>query len=197
MQNGQFFPQNALFIHFSYEYRTFLIHSKIHSIVRQKYSFKEFIHSIVRKKYLFKECIHSNNNLIIHSMKIFIFLKNAVSATPTWHEMMIEDCRVSPGCKQGPVCETSWWLKASPSPLASASSTSLSWSSSSNFFSSSHTKEALWSTSIIVTLSSKCTWTKVTCDLRHSSLPVGRISCCVTTCNSQIMYFHHFSSTGF
>ena len=103
----------------------------------------------------------------------------------SWHEMMIEDCRVSPGCKQGPVCETSWWLKASPSPLASASSTSLSWSSSSNFFSSSHTKEALRSTSIIVTLSSKCTWTKVTCDLRHSSLPVGRISCCVTTCNSQ------------
>ena len=37
MQNGQFFPQNALFIHFSYEYRTFLIHSKIHSIVWQKY----------------------------------------------------------------------------------------------------------------------------------------------------------------
>ena len=68
MQNGPFFPQNALFIHFSYEYRTFLIHSKIHSIVRQKYSFKEFI--------------HSKNNLIIHSMKIFIFLKNAVSATP-------------------------------------------------------------------------------------------------------------------
>ena len=32
----------------------------------------------------FKEFIHSKNNLIIHSMKIFIFLKNAVSATPTW-----------------------------------------------------------------------------------------------------------------
>ena len=73
MQNGQFFPQNALFIHFSYEYRTFLIHSKIHSIVRQKYSFKEFI--------------HSKNNLIIHSMKIFIFKKNAVLATPQgWWE---------------------------------------------------------------------------------------------------------------
>ena len=68
MQNGQFFPQNAPFIHFSYEYHTFLIHSKIHSIVQQKYSFKEFIHS---KKYL-----------IIHSIKIFIFLKNAVSLTP-------------------------------------------------------------------------------------------------------------------
>ena len=58
MQNGQFFPQNAPFIHFSYEYRTFLIHSKIHSIVRQKYSFKEFIHSIVRQK------IHSKNLFI-------------------------------------------------------------------------------------------------------------------------------------
>ena len=49
MQNGPFFPQNALFIHFSYEYRYFLIHSKNHSRVRQKYSFKEFIHSIVRQ----------------------------------------------------------------------------------------------------------------------------------------------------
>ena len=42
MQNGAFFTRNALFIHFPYEYRTFLIHS----IVRQKYSFREFIHSI-------------------------------------------------------------------------------------------------------------------------------------------------------
>ena len=67
MQNGPFFPQNALVIHFSYEYRTFFIHSKIHSIVRQKYSFKEFIHSIVRQKYSFKEFIHSKNNLMIDS----------------------------------------------------------------------------------------------------------------------------------
>ena len=37
-QNGLFFPKNAPFIHFSYEYRTFLLHSKINSIVRQKYS---------------------------------------------------------------------------------------------------------------------------------------------------------------
>ena len=58
MQNGAFFTQNALFIHFSYEYRTFFIHSKIHSIVRQKYSFKEFIHSIVQQK------IHSKNLFI-------------------------------------------------------------------------------------------------------------------------------------
>ena len=34
------------------------------------------------EKYSFKECIHSKNNQIIHSMKIFIFLKSAVSATP-------------------------------------------------------------------------------------------------------------------
>ena len=34
------------------------------------------------EKYSFKECIHSKNNQIIHSMKIFIFFKNAVSATP-------------------------------------------------------------------------------------------------------------------
>ena len=66
MQNGPFFPQNALFIHFSYEYRTFLIHSKIHSIVRQKYSFKEFIHSIVRKN------IHSKNVFIQKIIRLFI-----------------------------------------------------------------------------------------------------------------------------
>ena len=68
MQNGAFFTQNALFIHFSYEYCTFLIHSKIHSIVQQKYSFKEFI--------------HSKNNLIIHSIKILIFLKKCRIADP-------------------------------------------------------------------------------------------------------------------
>ena len=66
MQNGQFFPQNTPFIHFSYEYRTFLIHSKIHSIVRQKYSFKEFIHSIVRKN------IHSKNVFIQKIIRLFI-----------------------------------------------------------------------------------------------------------------------------
>ena len=34
---------------------------------------------------------------------------------------------------------------------------------------------------------------KVTCCLRHSSLPVVRISCCVTTCNSQQKCtFHYF-----
>ena len=42
----------------------FLIHEKIHSIVQQKYSFKEFI--------------NSKNNLIIHSIRILIFWKNAV-----------------------------------------------------------------------------------------------------------------------
>ena len=66
MQNGPFFPQNALVIHFSYEYRTFFIHSKIHSIVRQKYSFKEFIHSIVRQK------IHSKNLFIQKIIWLFI-----------------------------------------------------------------------------------------------------------------------------
>ena len=66
MQNGPFFPQNALVIHFSYECRTFFIHSKIHSIVRQKYSFKEFIHSIVRKN------IHSKNVFIQKIIRLFI-----------------------------------------------------------------------------------------------------------------------------
>ena len=79
---GRFFPLKTHFYSYFLQIMHFLIHSKIHSIVRQKYSFKEFIHSIVWQKYSFKEFIHSKNNLIIHSMKIFIFLKNAVSATP-------------------------------------------------------------------------------------------------------------------
>ena len=66
LQNGPFFPQNALVIHFSYEYPTFFIHSKIHSIVRQKYSFKEFIHSIVRQQ------IHSKNVFIQKIIWLFI-----------------------------------------------------------------------------------------------------------------------------
>ena len=41
LKMGSFFPQNALFIHFSYEFCTFLIHSKFHSIVQQKYSLKK------------------------------------------------------------------------------------------------------------------------------------------------------------
>ena len=44
----------------------FLIHSKTHSIVRQKYSFKEFIHSIVRKN------IHSKNVFIQKIIRLFI-----------------------------------------------------------------------------------------------------------------------------
>ena len=80
---GRFFTQNVLFIHFSYEYRPFLIHSKIHSIVQQKYSFKK--NSFKKKaEHSFKENIHSKVFLIIHSMKIFIFLKNAVPPTPSW-----------------------------------------------------------------------------------------------------------------
>ena len=89
---GRFFPQNALVIHFSYEYRTFLIHSKIHSIVQQKYSFKEFIHSKKHANYSFKDFIHSkkiqNNSFkkfihsrkskIIHSKKLFIQMKNGL-----------------------------------------------------------------------------------------------------------------------
>jgi hypothetical protein len=66
----------GFFIHFSYEYCTFLIHSKIHSIVRQKYSFKEFI--------------HSKNNLIIHSLKIFNFcLKGRIGHPET---LASKDC---------------------------------------------------------------------------------------------------------
>ena len=37
----------------------FVIHSIIHSIVQQKYSFKKFIHSKKHANYSFKEFIHS------------------------------------------------------------------------------------------------------------------------------------------
>ena len=70
-----------------------MIHLRIHSIVRQKYSFKEFIHSKIIKKYSFKEFIHSKKiqnysfkefihsrkSKIIHSKKIFIQVKNRLS----------------------------------------------------------------------------------------------------------------------
>ena len=77
-----------------------MIHLRIHSIVRQKYSFKEFIHSKIIKKYSFKEFIHSKKiqnysfkefihsrkSKIIHSKKIFIQVKNRLSprASHSW-----------------------------------------------------------------------------------------------------------------
>ena len=67
MQNGPFFPQNALVINFSYEYRTFFIHSK-------KYSFQK--------------------NLIIHSLKIFNFcLKGSIGHPET---LASKDCEKRP-----------------------------------------------------------------------------------------------------
>ena len=71
----------------------FVIHSIIHSIVQQNYSFKEFIHSKKHANYSFKDFIHSkkiqNNSFkkfihsrkskIIHSKKIFIQVKNGLS----------------------------------------------------------------------------------------------------------------------
>ena len=74
-----------------------MIHLRIHSIVRQKYSFKEFIHSKIIKKYSFKEFIHSKKiqnysfkefihsrkSKIIHSKKIFIQVKNRLSPRAT------------------------------------------------------------------------------------------------------------------
>ena len=89
----------------------FVIHSIIHSIVQQNYSFKEFIHSKKHANYSFKEFIHSkkiqnysfkdfihskkiqNNSFkkfihsrkskIIHSKKIFIQVKNGLSPMAT------------------------------------------------------------------------------------------------------------------
>ena len=74
-----------------------MIHLRIHSIVRQKYSFKEFTHSKIIKKYSFKEFIHSKKiqnysfkefihsrkSKIIHSKKIFIQVKNRLSPRAT------------------------------------------------------------------------------------------------------------------
>ena len=62
----------------------FVIHSIIHSIVQQKYSFKKFIHSKKHANYSFKEFIHSKKiqnysfKKFIHSKKIqnYSFKKN-------------------------------------------------------------------------------------------------------------------------
>ena len=50
--------------------------------MRCKYSFKEFIHSKILANYSFNKFIHSKKSEIIHSMKIFIHLKNGLSPTP-------------------------------------------------------------------------------------------------------------------
>merc|ERR1712141_441201 len=57
----------------------FVIHSIIHSIVQQNYSFKEFIHSKKIQNNSFKKFIHSRKSKIIHSKKIFIQVKNGLS----------------------------------------------------------------------------------------------------------------------
>ena len=49
----------------------FVIHSIIHSIVQQKYSFKKFIHSKKHANYSFKEFIHSKK-IQNYSFKEFI-----------------------------------------------------------------------------------------------------------------------------
>ena len=81
----------------------FVIHSIIHSIVQQNYSFKEFIHSKKIQNYSFKDFIHSkkiqNNSFkkfihsrkskIIHSKKIFIQVKNGLSPMARWGRMSI------------------------------------------------------------------------------------------------------------
>ena len=61
--------------HFFYSFKN-SFNSTAKIFIQRIYSFN------TTAKYSFKEFIHSKNNLIIHSMKIFIFLKNAVSATP-------------------------------------------------------------------------------------------------------------------
>ena len=45
----------------------FFIHSIIHSIMRCKYSFKEFIHSKILANHSFNKFIHSKKSEIIHS----------------------------------------------------------------------------------------------------------------------------------
>ena len=50
--------------------------------MRWKYSFKVFIHSKKLANYSFNKFIHSKKSEIIHSMKIFIQLKNVVVEHP-------------------------------------------------------------------------------------------------------------------
>ena len=54
----------------------FVIHSIIHSIVQQKYSFKKFIHSKKHANYSFKEFIHSKK-IQNYSFKKFIHSRNS------------------------------------------------------------------------------------------------------------------------
>ena len=84
MQNGPFFSSKrtcySFFLwisHFFYSFKN-SFNSTAKIFIQRIYSFNS------TAKNSFKEFIHSKNNLIIHSMKIFIFLKNAVSATPTF-----------------------------------------------------------------------------------------------------------------
>ena len=92
-QKGPVLTSKGAFYSFFLWITHFFIHSIIHSIVRQKYSFKEFIHSKKIQNYLFKEfihskkiqnysfkeSIHSKKSKIIHSKKIFIQVKNGLS----------------------------------------------------------------------------------------------------------------------
>ena len=61
-----FLTNNALFV----------IHSIIHSIIQQKYSFKKFIHSKKHANYSFKEFIHSKK-IQNYSFKKFIHSKKS------------------------------------------------------------------------------------------------------------------------
>ena len=72
------FPSKRTFYSFFLWILHFLIHSKIHPIVRQKYSFKEFIHSIVRQN------IHSKN----------LFIQKIIWLFNQWKYSFFEKCRI-------------------------------------------------------------------------------------------------------
>ena len=72
--------------------------------MRCKYSFKEFIHSKILANYSFNKFIHSKKSEIIHSMKIFIHLKNGLSPTPNlWRAK--RGGTVADQRQKNPVCE--------------------------------------------------------------------------------------------
>ena len=68
------------FFHSFCEYRTFLIHSQNHSIVRQKYSFKRNIHSTKYPIIKFRK-VSFKNNLLSHS---FFFLNCRIVDPYRW-----------------------------------------------------------------------------------------------------------------
>ena len=116
MSYRQRWPIFVLFFIHSIVFCEIFIQNVIHSIIMKFHSFLENIHFIVFEFHSIQKNIHvltravfnlkfsfnSKKILVIHSKKLFIFLKNHLSNTPTsgWHIAQIS-LTWSPGVTQG------------------------------------------------------------------------------------------------